>query len=404
MPEVIVVGAGPVGLTLAAQLGIRGVDVLLLEQRVDRGRHSRAIGIHAPVLAALEPSGHVDRILASAVRVHRGEARDGAGRLLGSVRFDRLPARFPFVATLPQPLTEEALGVGAPAPLRGVTVREVRPTGDRVRVRAVSDDGEREWTAAIVVVATGSGGRHLVYRPGAVAVRHYPDRYVMADLDVDPRADADADVAVVTLAPGGVLESFPLPGGRRRFVAWDGRGDDPAPHDAARRLQRAIAERGRRPVEVDASASTFRVRRVVVPRLRRDRIVVVGDGAHEVSPIGGQGMNLGLLDAVGLAPLLAQWVHTGTAPAAELDAWERRRVRSARIAAGLATVNTALGRPALGRPALGRPALGRPAPPLRDAARSALLRLMLAGPSGTLFAHAYAMGFDRDASTVRRPK
>ncbi len=399
MPEVIVVGAGPVGLTLAAQLGIRGVDVLLLERRVDRGRHSRAIGIHAPVLAALEPSGHVDRILASAVRVHRGEARDGAGRLLGSVRFDRLPARFPFVATLPQPLTEEALGVGAPAPLRGVTVREVRPTGDRVRVRAVSDDGEREWTAAIVVVATGSGGRHLVYRPGAVAVRHYPDRYVMADLDVDPRADADADVAVVTLAPGGVLESFPLPGGRRRFVAWDGRGDDPAPHDAARRLQRAIAERGRRPVEVDASASTFRVRRVVVPRLRRDRIVVVGDGAHEVSPIGGQGMNLGLLDAVGLAPLLAQWVHTGTAPAAELDAWERRRVRSARIAAGLATVNTALG-----RPALGRPALGRPAPPLRDAARSALLRLMLAGPSGTLFAHAYAMGFDRDASTVRRPK
>lgn len=395
MPEVIVVGAGPVGLTLAAQLRLRGVDVLLLERRADRGRHSRAIGIHAPVLAALEPSGHAERVLASAVRVRRGEARDGAGRLLGTVRFDRLSTRFPFVATLPQPLTEEALGVGAPAPLRGVTVGEVRLEGDRVRVLAEGESGEREWTAAVVVVATGAGGRDLVYRPGAAAVRHYPDRYVMADLDVDP--GAEADIAVVTLAPGGVLESFPLPGSRRRFVAWDGRGDDPAPHEAARRLQHAIAERGRRSVEVDSSASTFRVRRVVAPRLRRDRIVVVGDGAHEVSPIGGQGMNLGLLDVLGLAPLLTQWVRTGTAPDAELEAWERRRVQSARVAAALATANTALG-----RPTLGRPTRGRPEAPLRDTARSAMVRLMLAGPSGRLFAHAYAMGFDRDASAVTR--
>ncbi len=393
MPEVIVVGAGPVGLLLAARLRDHGVDVLLLERRTAAGDRSRAIGIHAPALAALEAGGVTERLLADAVRVSRGEARDGIGRVLGTVRFDRLSTRFPFVATLPQPVTERALAgtdtgeAAAPeGTLRGVTVREVREVGDRVRVRAAragGDEagGEREWDAAVVVVATGAGGRDLVFRPGAVAVRQYADRYVMADL---PTVDAaPADVAVVTLAPGGVLESFPLPGGHRRLVAWDGRGEDRAPDEATARLRRALRERGHGDVDVDdAAVTTFRVRRAVAPALRRGRVFVIGDTAHEVSPIGGQGMNLGLLDAAGLAPLLAQWVRSGVTPDSDLHLWERRRVQSARRAAALAAVNTGLGRP--------RSAVG-------DGIRAATLGALLRGPSGHLFAHAYAMGFDRGA-------
>ena len=120
----------------------------------------------------------------------------------------------------------------------------------------------------------------------------------------------------------------------------------------------------------------------VAPRLRRGRLFVIGDAAHEVSPIGGQGMNLGLLDAVTLAPLLAAWTRTGAAPERELEKWERNRVASARTAAALATANTALGRP-----------LGS----ATDALRRVGVRGMLAPPLGAMFARAYAMGFDRDA-------
>ena len=434
MPEVLIVGAGPVGIMLGAELTRRGVEAIVLERRIAVGAASRAIGLHAPVLAALEDGGATERILDGAVRVARGECRglgaDGWERL-GTVRFDRLSLRFPFVATLPQPATEAALGHGGAPVVRGETVTAIRRDGDRVRVLSSGADGQREWDAAVVVVAGGSAARDLVYRPGAIAVRHYPDRYLMVDAPVPERADAET--AVVTLAPGGVLESFPLPGSRRRFVAWDRRdagegsvvagaagagsgsdsagagsdsagagstgaesrslagggagslagaaAEDPAARD--RRLRRALEERG----EADAAASavgatSFRVRRAVAPRLRRGRVLVVGDAAHEVSPIGGQGLNLGLLDAAGLAPLLTDWLRTGSAPDLDVERWEQRRVQSARIAAGIATLNTALGRP-----------LGRRA----DAARSAALRVALSGASARVFAHAYAMGFDRGA-------
>ncbi len=133
MPDVIVVGAGPVGTLLAAELARRNVDVEMLERRERPGGGTRAIGVHAPVLAALEASGATERLLDSAVRVAQGEARSD-GRTLGIVRFDRLHRRFPFVAALPQAATEHALAVGAPEPRRGATVTAVTPQADGIHV------------------------------------------------------------------------------------------------------------------------------------------------------------------------------------------------------------------------------------------------------------------------------
>jgi 2-polyprenyl-6-methoxyphenol hydroxylase-like FAD-dependent oxidoreductase len=377
--DVTIVGAGPVGTLLAGELQRRGVEARLLERRPQIGDGTRAIGIHSPVLAALEPSGLTERLLAEAVRVGRGEARS-RGRLLGTVRFDALAVRFPFVATLPQTTTESALGADAPEPLRGARVMAVIPRDTSVVVRAAHLGRVIEFESGIVVVAGGGGARDLVYRPGRVGVREYRDRYLMTDAAAAGRSDDE--VAVVHLDPDGVLESFPLPGGLRRFVAWDAPGADDAIDARTERLRMALARRGEE-AAADAvqAATSFGVRRVVAPRLRNGRVFAIGDTAHEVSPIGGQGMNLGLLDAVTLAPLLAAWVRTGWAPDGELRRWEERRLRSARRAAAMASVNTGLGRPL----------------PRTDALRRTAVRTMLAGPSGRLFARAYAMGFDADA-------
>lgn len=382
MPDVLIVGAGPVGMLLAGLLAHAGVDVEVYERRPSAGDGTRAIGLHAPALAALEPSGLTDELLASAARVDRGEARAGAD-LLGTVRFDRLRAQFPFVATLPQAETERILAARAPAPLRGAHVMAVDPRADHVRVRAGIGGRPTETTAPIVVVASGAWGRDLVYRPGALARHEYPDRYLMTDAAAP--ADDDPTTARVHLDRDGVMESFPLPGGIRRYVAWDRNTGTDTDTDTARaqRLRDAVARRGE-PEAADGiiTATAFGVRRVIAPALRRGRLLVVGDAAHEVSPIGGQGLNLGLLDAATLAPLLSSWVRSGAAPDAGLARWEKRRVASARHAARLAAVNTAL---------------GRPLAPRTDALRRAAVRTMLGPAAGQTFARAYAMGFDRDA-------
>ena len=370
MREVLVVGAGPVGLALAADLRARGVDVDIVEKRTAIGGGTRAIGIHSPALALLEASGATDELLSRAVRIERGEAR-ADGKVLAQIRFDRLRARHPYVAALPQADTAEILIRLAPPVRRGVVVTSLSDDGTAVRARTIGEDGEHETSARLVVVASGWAGRDLVYRPGAVRAHEYPDRYAMADV-VAP----GGPVARVHLERAGVLESFPLPNGRRRLVAWAGIEQAP---DATSFLRRAVVERAGLEVDIP-EATTFRVRRAVAPALRRGRVIVVGDAAHEVSPIGGQGMNLGLLDALTLSPLLSRWLRTEEPEG--VWRWERDRLASARHAARLATLNTFLGR-----------ALG----PAAHAAKTATLRAVLRGPGGAAFTRAYAMQGDRAA-------
>ena len=142
------------------------------------------------------------------MRIPLGLARTRE-RVLGEVRFDRLPLRFPFVATVPQAVTEAAVAAGGPEPQRGVHIEALVDEGDRVRV--VGPAGAP--TAAIVVVAAGSGGRGLAETSRELPVHTYRDRYLMADV---PEAgdSAPADVAIVHLDAGGRARVVP-PAGRR---------------------------------------------------------------------------------------------------------------------------------------------------------------------------------------------
>ncbi|WP_292726250.1 FAD-dependent oxidoreductase, partial [Microbacterium sp. UBA837] len=218
---VVIIGAGPVGMLLGGELARLGVEHITLEAREAPGAGSRAIGIHSAALTAMSASGVTDRILSACLQVREGQARVGAATVT-TIRFDAVRAgslaSFPFVATLPQAATESAITAaaasnGAPAPERGVQVLDVIDEGATCRV--ITDSGDVHGDA--VVIAAGSRSRHIssLIRDGRR--RAYPDRYVMADV---PDDTDEGPRAIVHLHPDGVLESFPLPGGLRRYVAW----------------------------------------------------------------------------------------------------------------------------------------------------------------------------------------
>ncbi len=379
--RVVIVGAGPVGTLLGSELARLGVEHATLESREAPSAGSRAIGIHSAALSAMSASGVTDRILAACLRVREGEARIG-GKTATTIRFDAVHtgslASFPFVATLPQAATEAAIAAtasshGAASPERGIRVIDVVDTGSSCRV--VTDRGDIE--ADVVVIAAGSRSREISRLTRDGERRAYPDGYVMADV----RDDTDEGPrAIVHLHPDGVLESFPLPGGLRRYVAWRRPATAESQTDDAADLRDALARRAGSSGDAITTATSFGVGRFVVRRMHRGRVLAIGDAAHEVSPIGGEGLNLGLIDTATLAPLLAAWDRAGEPPA-ELAAWERRRRAAARVAARIAAINTLAGR--------GHGRLGA-------ATREAGIRL---APARVL-ARAYGMGLDPDAGAA----
>lgn len=344
MIDVAIVGGGPVGLYLAALLLQEGLRVRVLEQRLQRNSHSRAIGIHPPALAALDRAGLAPALSADGVEIRRGQAYSG-GKLVGTMSFESVSRQFPFVLSLPQCRTEAHLErrvqeLDATALARGARVTGIMDDGGSLALALTSREGSAHLTCALAVAADGS---HSTLRQSLgvpVSVKTYPDHYMMGDFADTGIFGADA---VLFLEEGGIVESFPLPGGLRRWVVRVAR-PDPCP--AATDL--ALLVQTRTGLVLDVASNTmlsgFSVRSAVPRRLVTGRTALIGDAAHEISPIGGQGMNLGWLDAEALAPIMCE-AMAGRPVGRRLRDYDVLRRRAAGVARRQSEVNMLLGRP-----------------------------------------------------------
>jgi len=372
MRDVLIVGGGPVGTMLACVLAVRGLDVQVLEQRTEPSLRSRAIGIHPPLLQVLDEIGITEALVNRATHVTEGTVRCD-GRTLGRMSFAELPTRHKFVAMLPQYETEELLRDRfeqlRPGAFRGgVDVMSVTDAGDHVDV--VAADGET-FQARYVVAA--DGGRSRVREDVGIGWTGLGshETYLMCDY-ADTGLHGDA--AVLYFERGGVVESFPLPDGFRRWVAMT----DVLATDASS-VDLADIIRHRTGVSVSqprGAASPFVVQQNIADRFVSGRVALVGDAAHQISPIGGQGMNLGWLDAAALAPALVHAVANADGATSALAAYSRIRLRAARSAMRQAGFNMSMGRPVRG---------------LRLLARNALVRTLAIPPTNALVARAFTM-------------
>jgi 2-polyprenyl-6-methoxyphenol hydroxylase-like FAD-dependent oxidoreductase len=315
--DVLIVGAGPTGLTLAASLQARGVRACVIDRQAEGANTSRAAVVHARTLEVLEPLGVTERLVARGLQAQRFTIRD-RDRVLVPIGFGDLPTPYPYTLMVSQAVTESVLLQR----LQELGGQVLRPRSlaalaqDVEGATATLDDGSHLRARFVV----GADGMHSAVRESAgIAFQggSYGESFVLADVRLS--GGAPADEVILYFSPAGMVVLAPLPDGVHRVVATV----DQAPErpDAAY-VQALLDARGpqreRAVVREVLWGSRFRVHHRVAESYRAGRILLAGDAAHVHSPAGGQGMNAGILDAVSLAAALERAL---AGDAAALDAY-----------------------------------------------------------------------------------
>lgn len=324
--DVLIVGAGPVGLFLAHECRRHGMRCRLVETRASQSQYSKALAVMPRTMEIFDMAG-VAASFAEAANPVTGIAIVDPSRTLARMRFAPEESPYPCVAMVPQDVTERLL------------LDALRSAGGDVEyetsfVSAVQDDegvsvtldkggGRQETRAAYVVGCDGahSAVRHLLGL--SFEGQTYDAHFMLADVETNDRMPASE----MQLCPSalGPLAIFPMSATRRRVVATVAAPEAVPPSlDTVRRV---LVERG--PSELEARginwSSYFQVHHRRVTQLRVGRIFLAGDAAHIHSPIGGQGMNTGLHDVWNLVWKLDLAVR-GKASAALIDSYDAERM------------------------------------------------------------------------------
>jgi 2-polyprenyl-6-methoxyphenol hydroxylase-like FAD-dependent oxidoreductase len=303
--DVLVVGAGPSGLTLAASLVKKGVATTAVDRQAAGANTSRAAVVNARTLEVLENLDVSRRLVKEGVQAPRFAIRDGR-RTLIPVDFSVLPTDYPYSLMIPQATTERLL-LERLTELGGSVIRPKTLTSvaqDADGVTATFDDGDVIRARYVV----GADGIHSTVREQAgigFEGGAYHESFGLADVRL--RGEAPADEVILFWAKAGLTVVAPLPGDIHRIVAPV--ADAPEKPSAAF-IQQILDERGLgagRMVVTDVIwGSRFRIHHRVADTFRAGRLLLAGDAAHVHSPAGGQGMNLGIQDGVALADALAR--------------------------------------------------------------------------------------------------
>lgn len=303
----LVVGAGPVGLTMANELARHGVSCRIIDRAAEPSQTSRALAIFPRTLEAFETMAIADPFVAAGHRLH-GLSLHHRLEQIARIDFTSLASPFPFALGLPQSETErllsEHLDTFGIAVERGVELTSFTQTSDTVQAVLRHVDGREETVETPWVI--GCDGAHSTTRhtlgmdfEGA----QYDESFILADVQLD--SELPRDRVHLFLGDDGVLGIIPFLGKHWRIVANippESR-DQSLPEVTLGEVQALLDRRG--PPQDRASdpvwMSRFHISHRKVRQFRQLRVFLAGDAAHIHSPAGGQGMNTGIQDAFNLA-------------------------------------------------------------------------------------------------------
>lgn len=309
--DVLVVGGGPIGLSVALSLQARGRDVIAVDKLPERTAESRAAVVYPGTLEILDAYGVSESLVAKGIPTKRFTIRD-RDRILMPVPFTQLKTRFPFALLVAQHVTEAVIAERLLA-LGGRIFRpfEVTSVTQDDAAATVKFAGGQAVRARFVV---GADGVHSTVREQTgipFKLSGDPASYALGD--VRAATGLSSHELIVYFSPAGHLVVVPLPDSIHRIVVH---AENAPEHPDAAFLQELVRARG--PESATATitdvtwSSRFLAHHALAERYRSGRIILAGDAAHVHSPLGGQGMNLGIHDAAYLGKTLSAILGGGS--------------------------------------------------------------------------------------------
>ncbi len=309
LPHVLVVGAGPVGLAMAAELARYQVKVRLIDKATAPSDKSKALVLWSRTLELLDRAGCAGAFIDAGLKAS-GASISAQGRRLAHIDLAAIDSPHPYALMLPQSETERLLaqhlaGFGITVE-RGVELADLTPGRDRVTARLRQPDGREEDVACDWLVGCDGAHSTVRHRLGMdFAGSAEPSDWLLADLRIAGPAIVPDEIGIFWHRDG-VLAVFPITAGRVRVIADLGGAAPGAAPDLAS-VQAIVDRRG--PAGTVLSdpiwLAYFRINERMVDHYRVGRVFLAGDAAHIHSPAGGQGMNTGIQDACNLAWKLA---------------------------------------------------------------------------------------------------
>lgn len=307
--DVTIVGGGPVGLLLALLLGKQGHSICLFDASESEISRSMAIGITPPSLDILATLGLDQPFIETGLKLTEVIVHE-CNHVIGRLRFDQDDDRFPFILLLPQAETIKLLRAHA-ATFPNVHIHygrqvigiESKVSDVDVRVRVLKSNQEHTVQSSLVAVCDGAHGAAGSWLGIQKRQRRYSPFFKMADYIDHSPLGREAHLFFGADRP---VESFPLPGGKRRWImrcGWNNQSDVQQPFEEIITDLTGIALNP----EDKLDESSFQPQWVLADTFYHERAALCGDAAHVMSPIGGQGMNIGFGDAY----CLAKTFHTG---------------------------------------------------------------------------------------------